>query len=194
VLATYYIVKFIIVFISNNLPDDMLVKFFPEFETINFYGIDYFDKFISFIVTFIFIIIIGYVFSNYLGKKILGFWEKILNKLPLINKIYAVFKQIIEQIILTVQNPKEEVFQRVVLLEYPRKGVYSIGFVSSKNKKFNNIHQDNLFNIFVPTTPNPTSGYLLIVPEKELIFIDMTVEQAMKYIISAGIVVDEIIK
>jgi len=189
--ATYFIVKYIVLFISKNLPDHILSYLLPSKYNLNFDGIKYIDKFVSFFIGFILIIIIGYFFSNYFGKKILKLWEFILQKLPFINKLYSVIKQIIEQIIINFQNPKKEIFKKVVLIEYPRKGIYSIGFISSKNNRFDKLLKNELYNVFIPTTPNPTSGLLIIVPKNELIEIDINIEDAMKYIISAGIVANE---
>ena len=134
------------------------------------------------LVALIFITLIGWLSLSFLGKKIFEFLNNILKKIPILRTIYTAIGQMTESFTKTDNNQKS-----VVLLEYPRKGIWAVGFATKENKgliqkKIN----EELINVFVPTTPNPTSGFLLMVPKKELIFLDISFEQASKFIVSAG--------
>ena len=137
------------------------------------------------IATVVLIFIIGVLTQSFLGRKVVSIGEWILSKIPLVRNIYIAIKQLTGAIF--VQNSKE--FKRVVMVEYPRKELWVIGFVTgitegevqTKTKK-------RVVNVFVPTTPNPTSGFYLLVPEKDIISLDMTVEDAFKLVVSGGIV------
>jgi len=139
-------------------------------------------RIIAVLITFVIIWIIGLVATNIVGRNIFKLPEVLLLKAPVVNRIYQTIRQIIQTIIVS-----KTAFRQVVLVEYPRKGVYTIAFVTNtyeeKGKK-------NL-SLFIPTTPNPTSGFFLIVPEKEVFPLKMTVEEGMKLIISAGIISPE---
>jgi len=134
---------------------------------------------IGVLITFIIIWIIGLVTTNIVGRKILKLPEVLLLKAPVVNRIYHTIRQIIQTIIVS-----RTAMRQVVLVEYPRKGVYTIAFVTNtyeeKGKK--NV------SLFIPTTPNPTSGFFVIVPEEEVVPLKMTVEEAMKLVVSAGII------
>lgn len=140
---------------------------------------------IGFAAGIILIFLVGFVASNLIGRKIIAIWDALFHKIPLTRSIYSSAKQIIDAF--TLQG--KHAFQKVVLLEYPRKGLYVIGFVtgSSKGEVQEKTHED-VVNVFVPTTPNPTSGMLILAPQKEVIEMDMTVEEGMKMIISGGLV------
>ncbi len=137
---------------------------------------------IAFLITFVIIWIIGMVATNIVGRKILKLPEVLLLKAPVVNRIYQTIRQIIQTIIVS-----KTALRQVVLVEYPRKGVYTIAFVTNvyeeKGKK--NV------SLFIPTTPNPTSGFFVIVPEEEVIPLKITVEEAMKLVVSAGIITPE---
>ena len=132
---------------------------------------------------FIILIVIGMLARNVIGKRLILFGESILARIPMVNKIYRAVQQISHAFVGKV------IFTRVVLLQYPRKGIYSIGFVTSDTKgEIGSEISKNSINVFLPTTPNPTSGYLLFVPEKDTISLSMSVEDAMKLVISGGAV------
>lgn len=137
---------------------------------------------IGVLITFVIIWIIGLVATNIVGRKILKLTEVLLLKAPVVNRIYQIIRQIIQTIIVS-----KTALRQVVLVEYPRKGVYTIAFVTNvyeeKGKK--NV------SLFIPTTPNPTSGFFVIVPEEEVIPLKITVEEAMKLVVSAGIITPE---
>ncbi|MDW7740543.1 MAG: DUF502 domain-containing protein [Bacillota bacterium] len=139
---------------------------------------------IGFAAGIILILFIGFVASNIIGSRLISFSDRILQRLPLAKGIYTSAKQIIDAF--TVQG--KNAFQKVVLIEYPRKGLYVLGFVtgSSKGEIQNKTHEETL-NIFIPTTPNPTSGMLILAPRQEVIELEMTVEEGLKVIVSGGL-------
>ena len=147
---------------------------------------------LGFIFTIILIFIVGMLFANIIGKRILKFLEdKLVLKIPLVGTIYKSSKHIIE----TVFSDKSQSFKEVVLVEYPRKGCYALAFITSylnKNSEINEkIKEERILSIFLPTTPNPTSGFLLYLPENEVKRLNIDVETAFRIIISGGIIKDE---
>ena len=133
----------------------------------------------------IFLIVLGALTANLFGRALIRFGERIVDRMPVIRSVYSTLKQIFE----TVISQDSKSFSDVVLLEYPRKGIWAIAFVSGENKsEIQGRLKDEVVNLFLPTTPNPTSGFLLFVPKKDLIYLDMTPDQAAKYVISAGLV------
>jgi len=138
---------------------------------------------IGFVATILGILFIGLLASNIIGRRFIALGEWILTKIPLVNKIYTGVQQIASVLL----REKRAVFQRAVMLEYPRRGVYSIAFVTNETStEFPVENGKNLVTLFLPTTPNPTSGFLLIMPEEDTIRLSMTVEEAIKLIISGG--------
>ena len=130
-------------------------------------------------------VIIGWFATNFLGRFFIRLSESIVDRMPVVRNLYGAIKQIFE----TVMASKSQAFREVVMLQYPRKGVYSIGFVTGTTEgEVQRATKAETINVFVPTTPNPTSGYLLFVPKKELIYLDMTVEEGVKLVVSAGII------
>lgn len=139
---------------------------------------------IGFAAGLLLILIVGFIASNIIGSRLITFSDKLLQRLPLARGIYTSAKQIIDAF--TVQG--KNAFQKVVLLEYPRKGLYVLGFVTgnSKGEIQEKTHAETL-SIFIPTTPNPTSGMLILAPRHEVIELEMTIEEGMKVIISGGL-------
>lgn len=137
------------------------------------------------IVAIAFFIVIGWFATNVLGRFIIRLYEYVLDRMPIIRNIYGTIKQIFE----TIMATQSKAFREPVMLEYPRKGVWSIGFITGRTEgEVQRITEEETINVFVPTTPNPTSGYLLFVPKKELKFLNMSVEEAVKLVVSAGII------
>ena len=119
---------------------------------------------------------------SFLGKKFFEILNNVLKKIPILRTIYSAIGQMTESFTKTDGKQKS-----VVLLEYPRKGVWAVGFATKENDGLiRNKLQEDVINVFVPTTPNPTSGFLLMVPKKDLIYLDVSFEQASKFIVSAG--------
>ena len=139
---------------------------------------------LEFIIAFIIITVIGMISLTFIGRTLLSFWERILNKIPILRSIYNGVGQFTKSFASGDNKSK-----KIVLIEYPRIGVWSIGFSTGENKgeiatKIGKAK--NLINVFIPTTPNPTSGFLLMVPAEDIIYLDMSFEDASKFIMSAG--------
>jgi uncharacterized membrane protein len=133
------------------------------------------------ITLFLLILLIGIISANYIGKRFLHGWDRIMRRLPLVRGIYTTVKQMMETF------STEHNFSGVGLVEYPRKGCFSVGFITGRaDERSMGLHGTHL-SVFVPTTPNPTAGFLLILPEHEVRKLDMTVDQGMKYIVSLGL-------
>jgi uncharacterized membrane protein len=137
------------------------------------------------IVTVILIFVCGLIIKSYIGKKVVAIGEDIVQKIPVIGSIYRATKQVVDGMF----TDRGRNFKKVVLLEFPRKGMYTIGFVTGRaeGQLWKQIEGESLC-VFVPTTPNPTSGYFVMVPEKDLITSDMSVEEAFTLVMSCGIV------
>ena len=140
---------------------------------------------LSLLIVFLIITALGYFSRIFIGQLLLKFFERILTQLPLISQVYNTVKQLVD----TFSQQKKAVFQEVVMIEYPRKGIYAIGFLTNQAKgEVQSLTGEHLVNVFVPTTPNPTSGFLLMIPKKEVIPMQMSVGDGMKTIISGGAV------
>lgn len=138
---------------------------------------------VGFVATVVGIWFIGLLASNFIGRRFIALGEWILVKIPLVNKIYIGVQQIASVLL----RDKRPVFQKAVMIEYPRRGVYSVAFVTNRSDTDFPVEGGKmLVSLFLPTTPNPTSGFLLILPEEDVIPLSMTVEEAVKLIISGG--------
>ena len=172
-----------ILFGMINLMDKILKIIPPRFQP---------DELLSFhipglgvIFTLILIFVIGLITKSYLGNKLVELGEWFVNKIPFVRSVYQAIKQLVD----TIFSDKSQSFKKVVIVEYPRKGMYVIAFVTGKAKgEVQTKTAKNCINLFVPTTPNPTSGFYIMVPEDDVISMDMTVEEAFKLVISGGIV------
>ena len=134
------------------------------------------------IITIIFITIIGSLSLSFLGKKFLQIIDDLFKRIPILRTIYSALGQMTESFTNQKDNKKS-----VVLVEYPRKGSWAVGFATKENKgEIKNKTKKELINVFVPTTPNPTSGFLLMFPKEEVLFLSMSFEEASKFIVSAG--------
>ena len=151
-----------------------------------------FDTFLPFtipgvglVILVLALILVGMFAAGFLGKFFLRLGEWIVYKMPLISSVYSMLKQVFE----TFFSNKARAFSKVVMLEYPRKGIWILGFVSSSTKgEVSEKFDEEMLNIFIPTTPNPTSGFLIFVPKKDVIELDMKVEEGLKFVISGGLV------
>jgi uncharacterized membrane protein len=132
-----------------------------------------------------FLTLVGMLTAGLAGRTLVRLGERLLSRMPIVRSVYGTLKQIFE----TVLAQKSRSFREVVLVEYPRRGVGAIGFVTGPTRgEVQARSQEEMVNVFLPTTPNPTSGFLLFVPRRDLIHLDMTVEEGMKMVISGGIV------
>ena len=169
---TLYLTRFFISISSKLIPTELNPNSYLPFAIPG----------LEILLAIIFITIIGSLSLSFIGKKILKIFNDILKRIPILRTIYSAIGQMTETL-----APKKGSKKSVVLVEYPRKGSWAVGFATRENdgeisKKTNT----NLINVFVPTTPNPTSGFLLMFPKDEVIYLDMTFEEASKFIVSAG--------
>lgn len=179
--ATVFVIKLLI-----DLLDKAILLFPLEWqpETIFGFSIPGFGIVIGVSI----LILTGAFATNFFGKKLVGFWEAILGQIPVVRTIYSSIKQVLE----TLFKSNNDSFRRVVLIEYPRKGAWSLGFQTNEAlaaaKQASN---KNLVSIFVPTTPNPTSGFIIMLPSEDITQLDISVENGFKFIISMGVIVPE---
>ena len=137
------------------------------------------------IVAVIALVILGFLTTNYIGGTLVKLWEKIITQVPMLGTIYRGAKQIFQ----TFLSNDKEPFQKVGLIEHPRPGLHAMVFIAGKtDKKVNKAFGEPMINVFLPTAPNPTSGFLIFLPEREVKILDITPEQATKMILSAGLV------
>ena len=132
------------------------------------------------LLTILVVYLLGLIIRNVLGRRLFSWGEKILFTIPLVNTIYKTIKQFISTFSGTAEGKN---FQKVIILQYPRVGVWTLAFVTGKSVDANNVEY---YHVFVPTTPNPTSGFLLMFPKDEVIYLDLSFEEASKFIVSAG--------
>ena len=169
---TLYLTKFIISISSKLVPAEINPNNYLPFSIPG----------LEIILSIIFITFIGGLSLSFIGKKILQVVNDLFKKIPILRTIYSAIGQMAETIV-----PKKKNKKSVVLIEYPRKGSWAVGFATKDNKgEISKKTSTELVNVFVPTTPNPTSGFLLMFPKKEIIYLDMTFEEASKFIVSAG--------
>lgn len=144
------------------------------------------------IVLIVSMIVIGMFAAGFVGSFFIRLGDWIVKKMPVISSVYSLLKQVFE----TFLSNKSQAFSQVVLLEYPRKGIWILGFVSTDTGgEVKRILDREMVNVFIPTTPNPTSGFLIFVPKEDVVFLNMTVEEGLKFVISGGIVApDEVQK
>lgn len=137
------------------------------------------------IILVVFLIAVGAFAAGFLGRMAVRTSENLLARMPVIRSVYGAVKQIFETVLAT----QSTAFRQVVLVEYPRRGIWAIGFVSGVTRgEVQNLTEDEVINVFLPTTPNPTSGFLLFVPRRDLVVLNMSVEDGIKMVVSGGIV------
>ena len=169
---TIYLTLFIINISSRILPKELNPNHYLPYDIP---GVEIF-------ISFILITFIGWLSLSFLGKKLLEIFNGILKKIPILRTIYSAITQMTETFTKSKDNKKN-----VVLVEYPRKGSWAVGFATRDNVgQINDKIKQDLVNVFVPTTPNPTSGFLLMFPKEEVIYLDVTFEEASRFIVSAG--------
>ena len=169
---TLYLTIFLISISSRLVPDDINPNNYLPFSIPG----------LEIIVSILFITLIGGLSLSFIGKKVLNFINDLLKKIPFLRTIYSAIGQMTETF-----TDRKKSKKSVVLVEYPRKGTWAVGFATKDNKgEITNKTNKKLVNVFVPTTPNPTSGFLLMFPKDEIIYLDMSFEEASKFIVSAG--------
>ena len=169
---TLYLTTFFISISSNLIPKEINPNSYLPFSIPG----------LEILLSIIFITLIGWLSLSFIGRKILQLVNETLKRIPILRTIYSAIVQMTETFAPRAGNKKS-----VVLIEYPRKGSWAVGFATKENKgEISKKINSDLINVFVPTTPNPTSGFLLMFPKNEVIYLDMTFEEASKFIVSAG--------
>jgi len=165
-----------------NFGDNFLGKYLEPYFEENF---GFYFRGIGIIMFVGILILIGFLATNYFGRKIHAFFEKILLKLPFFKQVYPAFK---EMAMFLFSRPRMA-FQQVVLIEYPRQGVYSLGFLTNESsERFSKISRHELCNVFIPSSPGPLTGFVVMAPKKDIIQTGLSVEDAFKFIVSGGVV------
>lgn len=181
---TFYLVWLIIDFVDDRVVPLIPPRYNPETylpEVLQPIGLPGLGLLVAAIV----LSLIGWLAAGVMGRVLLRWGETLLARMPVVRNLYSAIKQILE----TVLAQQSQAFREVVLFEYPRRGCWAMGFITGSTRgEVQALTQDDVVNVFLPTTPNPTSGYLLFVPKRELVILDMTVEEGIKMIVSGGIV------
>ena len=180
---TVLVIKFFLGVVNNLVPARLLPETLLNLDTSIPYS--------GFVFVVLILLVTGALITNILGRKLVDLWERALNKIPGFRNIYNALKKISS----TVLNTSSESFRKAFLIQYPSKGIWVVAFQSGDYKgEIESIIGEDVINLFVPTTPNPTSGFFVIVPKKDAIELKMSVEEAFKLVISAGVVTPDTIK
>ena len=183
IFITYIVIKFLFGLIGGLLSPVVKESFILLGVSLRNSKVDEFvTTSVAFVITFAALYFIGAVATNFFGKLIIGFFEAILNKTPIIKNIYTSSKKMIE----IISIPGRKAFKRVVIVEYPRVGMKVFAFVTGNVKIKDGTE---LTSVFIPTVPNPTSGFLIYLPDEDVVETDLTIEEGMKLIVSGGILV-----
>ena len=182
ILVTFFVIKFIVDLLDKTVkllpyqyqPDQLLGFHIPG---------------LGLVFTLIILMITGLLTSHFIGHKLMHFWERLLSRIPLIRSIHSAVKQVTQAIF----NPSSQSFRKVLLIQYPRPGIWSVGFLTSDTININALNEP-VVTAFIPTTPNPTSGFLTVIPKKDTIELDISVEQALRLVISLGVVLPDQLK
>ena len=176
-ILTIIVIKFFVEFINSLVPQEYLPEVIFNLDTsIPGSGI---------ILLFLIILITGILVTNILGRRLVALWERLLNRIPGFRNIYNILKKVSD----TVLNSSSQSFKKAFLIQYPSKGIWVIAFQSGDYRgEAESIIGEETINLFVPTTPNPTSGFFVLIPKKDAFELDISVEDAFKLVISAGVV------
>ena len=182
-ILTIIVIKFFLEFVDGLIPQEYLPEAVFNLETsIPGSGI---------ILLLLIILITGILVTNILGRRLVALWERLLNKIPGFRNIYNILKKVSD----TVLNTSSQSFKKAFLIQYPSKGIWVIAFQSGDYRgEAESIIGEEIINLFVPTTPNPTSGFFVLIPKKDAFELDISVEDAFKLVISAGVVTPDSVK
>jgi len=184
IATTYWIIKSLFIFFS--IPGKSIIVLIFNNNELSHRNLIYLEYLLGFILTIIFLYVLGIIVSNVLGKQLYKYLEYLLNKIPIVNKVYRSIKQITS----TISMPNNNAFKKVVYIEYPRTGLWTLCMVTGESSN----NKEKYYNVFVPTTPNPTSGYLLFIKSTDVKESDITVEEGLKIIVSGGMLAPDNIK
>ncbi|MDE0848178.1 MAG: DUF502 domain-containing protein [Nitrospinaceae bacterium] len=147
--------------------------------------------FLGLVVTLLIVLIVGWLTTNFFGNKVFQIGELLIEKIPFVRRIYKGSKQVVS----SIAEADTSAFRKVVLIEFPRRGLLAIGFVTGESRgEVQELTRENMLNVFVPTMPNPTSGFLIFSPLEELTEVSMTIEEGIKYVVSGGLVTPPVLK
>ncbi|MBT6346222.1 MAG: DUF502 domain-containing protein [Nitrospina sp.] len=187
IVLTWFILQFLLKNFDSLSPvfTNILIQLgapIPEGYRIPFLGL---------IVTLLIVLLVGWFTTNFFGKKIFQMGELLIEKIPYVRRIYKGTKQVVK----SIAEADTSAFRKVVLIEFPRRGLLAIGFVTGESRgEVQERTQENMLNVFVPTMPNPTSGFLVFSPPEELTEVSMSIEEGIKYVVSGGIVCPQTLK
>lgn len=182
-ILSIIVIKFFLEFINNLIPQ----KYLPEAV----FNLDNTIPGSGIILVLLILFITGLLVTNILGRRLVTLWEKLLNKIPGFRNIYKVLKKVSD----TILNSSTESFRKAFLIQYPNKGIWVIAFQSGDYRgEAESIIGEETINLFIPTTPNPTSGFFVLIPKKDAFELDISVEDAFKLVISAGVVTPDSVK
>ena len=172
------------VWVVVNFVDNLVKPLIPEQYALKHY-LPFDIPGLGLIIVGVGLTIIGALAAGFLGRLVIRVGERVVEKMPIVRSIYSAIKQIFE----TVLSRDSMTFRQVVLVEYPRTGIWALGFVTGTTKgEVQEDTADEVINVFVPTTPNPTSGFLIFMPRQDIQILDMSVEDGIKMVVSAGII------
>ena len=175
ILVTFVVLRFIV-----DILDTTVALFPHQYQPEQLFGIQV--PGVGVVFSLVLLLVTGIVATNFFGQRLFSWGEALLAKIPLVSSIYNATKQVIQAVFAT----NSQAFRKVMLFEYPRRGVWSLGFLTG-NSPMVGAAGEPLISIFIPTTPNPTSGFLVLVPEKDAKEVKMSIDEALKYIISLGV-------
>lgn len=172
-----------LIFLAMNFAEGVFGRFLKPLFADNF---GFYFRGLSIIIGVYFIIVIGFFVTHFIGKKVYDFFENLLIKVPIVKQIYPALK---EMVVFLFARDRLGSFRKVVLIEYPRKGMFAVGFLTNDtSEKICNFAGKDMCNVFIPTSPSPLTGFVTLVPKKEIIITDISVEEAFKFIVSGGVV------
>jgi len=177
--VTFFVIRFLI-----NLMDRTLLLLPAKYQPETLFGFSI--PGLGVILSIVVVLVTGMIAANLFGRQLVAIWESLLNRIPLVRSIYTGVKQVIETLFSTTGDS----FRQVLLIQYPRLGIYTIAFQTNTTVgEVQSKMDDEVITVFVPTTPNPTSGFILMIPRKDVMELDMSVDEGLKMIISLGVVV-----
>jgi uncharacterized membrane protein len=185
VAITLAVASWLITFVDSRIVHLIPAQWNPDTYLKDTLGVEVGLPGLGLLILLIVITLIGWLTASYLGRSVVGLGENIVARMPVIRSVYGAIKQIFE----TVLAHKSQAFRQAVLVEYPRRGLWTVAFVTGETEgEVQSLTKEDVVSIYVPTTPNPTSGFLLFVPREDIVDLHMSVEEAIKYVISGGIV------
>lgn len=188
IFITATVAWWLIEFVDNQIVPLVPARYNPDTYMKEVLGVEIGLPGLGILILVIFITLVGALTAGMVGRWFVRIWEVMLARMPIVGSVYNASKQILE----TVLKSQSRAFRQAVLVEYPRKGLWAVAFVTSDtNGEVGEAFDEAHINVFLPTTPNPTSGFLLFVPKKDVVYLQMAVEDAVKMVISAGIVTPE---